>query len=48
MGQRVTRVAADQSQPTTMQIRQTSPEFEKYKQAITALLGSLENPLEPG
>ncbi|HEV2507831.1 MAG TPA: M23 family metallopeptidase [Mesorhizobium sp.] len=48
MGQKVTRVAADQNQPTTTQIRQTSPEFEKYKQAITALLGSIENPLEPG
>ena len=29
-------------------VRQTSPEFEKYKQAITALVGSLQNSLEPG
>ncbi|MFD9898304.1 M23 family metallopeptidase [Mesorhizobium sp. NPDC059025] len=49
MGQKVTRVAVEQSQSTTTtQIRQTSPEYEKYKQAITALLGSIENPLEPG
>ena len=49
MGQKVTRVAADQTQPTaTTQIRQTSPEFEKYKQAITALLDSIQNPLKPG
>ena len=48
MGQKVTRVAVDQSQPTTTQIRQTSPEFEKYKLAITALLGSIQKPLERG
>lgn len=49
MGQKVTRVASDQNQPTaTTQIKQTSPEFEKYKQAITALLGSIPDPLKPG
>ncbi|AZO25459.1 M23 family metallopeptidase [Mesorhizobium sp. M1E.F.Ca.ET.045.02.1.1] len=49
MGQKVTRVASDQGQQTTTtQIRQTSPEFEKYKQAITALIGSIQNTLEPG
>jgi hypothetical protein len=49
MGQKVTRVASDQSQPaTTTEIRQTSPEFEKYKQAITALVNSIQNAVEPG
>ena len=49
MGQKVRRVAADQSPPTTTtQIRQTSPAFEKYKQAITALLGSIQSPPKPG
>ncbi|WP_192254476.1 M23 family metallopeptidase [Mesorhizobium silamurunense] len=43
MGQKVTRVASDQNQQTiTTQIRQTSPEFEKYKQAVTALIGSIQ------
>ncbi|TIQ40747.1 MAG: M23 family metallopeptidase [Mesorhizobium sp.] len=49
MGQKVTRLASDQSQQTTTtQIRQTSPEFEKYKQAITALVNSIQSTLEPG
>ncbi|AZO34464.1 M23 family metallopeptidase [Mesorhizobium sp. M2A.F.Ca.ET.037.01.1.1] len=50
MGQRVPRVATDQGQPTTTttEVRQTSPEFEKYKQAITALIGSIQETLEPG
>ncbi|TIS61581.1 MAG: M23 family metallopeptidase, partial [Mesorhizobium sp.] len=49
MGQKVTRVASDQGQQTTTtQIRQTSPEFEKYKQAITALVNSIQTTLEPG
>ncbi|TRC87762.1 M23 family metallopeptidase [Mesorhizobium sp. WSM4310] len=50
MGQKVPRVATDQSQPatTTTEVRQTSPEFEKYKQAITALLNSIQEMLEPG
>ncbi|MDX8516638.1 M23 family metallopeptidase [Mesorhizobium dulcispinae] len=46
MGQRVTRVASDQNQQTTTtQIRQTSPEFEKYKQAVTALISSIQTTL---
>ncbi|MGX5799766.1 M23 family metallopeptidase [Bradyrhizobium sp. Arg314] len=50
MGQKAPRVAIDQSQPatTTAEVRQTSPEFEKYKQAITALISSIQNTLEPG
>jgi murein DD-endopeptidase MepM/ murein hydrolase activator NlpD len=50
MGQKVPRVVTDQSQPatTTTEVRQTSPEFEKYKQAITALLNSIQETLEPG
>lgn len=32
-------------QTTTTQVRQTSPEFEKYKQAITALISSVQNTL---
>ncbi|RWE03066.1 MAG: M23 family metallopeptidase [Mesorhizobium sp.] len=49
MGQKVIRVASDQNQQTTTtQIRQTSPEFEKYKQAITALVNSIQSTLEPG
>ncbi|TGP93960.1 MULTISPECIES: M23 family metallopeptidase [unclassified Mesorhizobium] len=50
MGQKVPRVVTDQTQPatTTTEVRQTSPEFEKYKQAITALLNSIQETLEPG
>ncbi|TPI09586.1 M23 family metallopeptidase [Mesorhizobium sp. B4-1-3] len=50
MGQKAPRVVTDQSQPatTTTEVRQTSPEFEKYKQAITALIGSIQETLEPG
>ncbi|SDA93778.1 M23 family metallopeptidase [Mesorhizobium qingshengii] len=44
MGQKLTGVATDVSpQATTTEIRQTSPEFEKYKQAVTALIGSIQN-----
>ncbi|OBQ87799.1 M23 family metallopeptidase [Mesorhizobium sp. WSM3873] len=44
MGQKVTRLASsDQNQQTTRtQVRQTSPEFEKYKQAVTALISSIQ------
>nr|WIE91144.1 peptidoglycan DD-metalloendopeptidase family protein [Mesorhizobium sp. WSM4875] len=44
MGQKVTRLASsDQNQQTTTtQVRQTSPEFEKYKQAVTALISSIQ------
>lgn len=46
MGQKLSRVATDASpQTTTTEIRQTSPEFEKYKQAVTALIGSIQNTL---
>ncbi|TPK19659.1 M23 family metallopeptidase [Mesorhizobium sp. B2-5-9] len=49
MGQKVPRVVTDAGQPaTTTEVRQTSPEFEKYKQAITALLNSVQGVLEPG
>ncbi|RUU53584.1 hypothetical protein EOD04_33855, partial [Mesorhizobium sp. M2C.T.Ca.TU.009.01.2.1] len=50
MGQKAPRVVTDQGQPTTTttEVRQTSPEFEKYKQAITALMGSIQDTLEPG
>jgi len=48
MGQKVPRTVIDQGQPTTTEVRQTSPEFEKYKQAITALLNSIQDTLEPG
>ncbi|MCZ8542667.1 M23 family metallopeptidase [Mesorhizobium qingshengii] len=44
MGQKLTRVATDASpQATTTEIHQTSPEFEKYKQAVTALISSIQN-----
>lgn len=47
MGQKVARVATDASQQTTSttEIRQTSPEFEKYKQAVTAVISSLQKTL---
>ncbi|RVD32455.1 M23 family metallopeptidase, partial [Mesorhizobium sp. M4A.F.Ca.ET.020.02.1.1] len=47
MGQKVARVATDAGQQTTTttEIRQTSPEFEKYKQALTALISSVQNTL---
>ncbi|CAN7683936.1 M23 family metallopeptidase [Mesorhizobium sp. LjRoot246] len=46
MGQKLSRVATDASpQTTTTEIRQTSPEFEKYKQTVTALIGSIQNTL---
>ncbi|TPL45947.1 M23 family metallopeptidase [Mesorhizobium sp. B2-4-6] len=50
MGQKAPRVVTDQGQPTTTttEVRQTSPEFEKYKQAIAALIGSIQDTLEPG
>jgi len=49
MGQKAPRITTDASQPpVTTEIRQTSPEFEKYKQAITALVNSIQNAIEPG
>ncbi|MER8461536.1 M23 family metallopeptidase [Mesorhizobium sp. M1396] len=44
MGQKIARVTTDASpRTTTTEIRQTSPEFEKYKQAVTALISSIQN-----
>ncbi|MER8572064.1 M23 family metallopeptidase [Mesorhizobium sp. M1409] len=44
MGQKIARVTTDASpRTTTTEIRQTSPEFEKYKQAVTALKSSIQN-----
>ncbi|MFD2055376.1 M23 family metallopeptidase [Mesorhizobium calcicola] len=46
MGQKLSRVTTDAGpRTTTMEIRQTSPEFEKYKQAVTALISSVQNTL---
>lgn len=44
MGQKV-RATDASPQTTTTEIRQTSPEFEKYKQAVTALIGSIQDTL---
>ncbi|SJM32548.1 M23 family metallopeptidase [Mesorhizobium delmotii] len=38
-------VEASQRTTTTTEVRQTSPEFEKYKQAITAMVSSVQNAL---
>ncbi|RWP10889.1 MAG: M23 family metallopeptidase [Mesorhizobium sp.] len=38
-------VEASQQTTTTTEVRQTSPEFEKYKQAITAMVSSVQNAL---
>ncbi|TPM27575.1 M23 family metallopeptidase [Mesorhizobium sp. B2-3-5] len=50
MGQKAPRVLTDASQPatTTTELRQTSPEFEKYKQAIATLLNSFQDTPGPG
>lgn len=47
MGQKVARMATDAGQrtTTTTEIRQTSPEFEKYKQAVSAVISSIQNTL---
>ncbi|MER9436565.1 M23 family metallopeptidase [Mesorhizobium sp. M0618] len=46
MGQKLSRVATDTSPPpTTTEIRETSPEFEKYKQAVIPLISSIQNTL---
>ncbi|MER8904009.1 M23 family metallopeptidase [Mesorhizobium sp. M0772] len=48
MGRKLpTPATTDAGQQTMTEVRQTSPEFEKYKQAITALVGSIQNTLEP-
>ncbi|RWO32166.1 MAG: M23 family metallopeptidase [Mesorhizobium sp.] len=38
-------VEVSQQTTTTTEVRQTSPEFEKYKQAITAMVSSVQNAL---
>lgn len=47
MGRKVSAPATTDASPqaTTTEVRQTSPEFEKYKQAVTALIGSIQNTL---
>lgn len=45
MGQKLSRVATDAQTTTTTEVRQTSPEFEKYKQAVMALMSSVQNTL---
>ncbi|MER9326561.1 M23 family metallopeptidase [Mesorhizobium sp. M0488] len=46
MGQKLSRVATQAGpETTTSEIRQTSPEFEKYKQSVTALISSIQNTL---
>lgn len=46
MGRKLSSAKTEVSQQTTTtQVRQTSPEFEKYKQAITALIGSMQTTL---
>ncbi|RUY20936.1 M23 family peptidase, partial [Mesorhizobium sp. M7A.F.Ca.CA.001.13.2.1] len=46
MGQKLGRMATGAAQQTTTtEVRQTSPEFEKYKQAVTAVISSIQNTL---
>lgn len=46
MGQKLSRVATDATPPpATTEIRQTSAEFQKYKQAVTALISSIQTTL---
>ncbi|MFC3321609.1 M23 family metallopeptidase [Mesorhizobium cantuariense] len=47
MGRKLSPAATGAGQPvsTTTEVRQTSPEFEEYKQAITAVISSLQNTL---
>ncbi|RWO88410.1 M23 family metallopeptidase [Mesorhizobium sp.] len=45
MGRKLSPAMVEVSQQTTTEVRQTSPEFEKYKQAITALIGTMQNTL---
>lgn len=45
MGRKLSPAMVEVSQQTTTEVRQTSPEFEKYKQAITALISSMQNTL---
>lgn len=47
MGRKLSPTTTEMAQQTTTttQVRQTSPEFEKYKQAITAMVSSVQNAL---
>ncbi|RWB10026.1 MAG: M23 family metallopeptidase [Mesorhizobium sp.] len=47
MGRKLSPAGTGAGQPvsTTTEVRQTSPEFEKYKQAVTAVISSLQNTL---
>jgi murein DD-endopeptidase MepM/ murein hydrolase activator NlpD len=46
MGRKLSPATTDAGQQTiTTEVRQTSPEFEKYKQAITALISSIQSTL---
>ncbi|RWE93383.1 M23 family metallopeptidase [Mesorhizobium sp.] len=47
MGRKLSPTTTEVAQQTTTttQVRQTSPEFEKYKQAITALISPMQNTL---
>ncbi|CAH2396649.1 M23 family metallopeptidase [Mesorhizobium escarrei] len=47
MGRKLSPQTTEVSQQTTTttEVRQTSPEFEKYKQAITAMVSSVQNAL---
>nr|WP_210334909.1 M23 family metallopeptidase [Mesorhizobium mediterraneum] len=47
MGRKLSPAMVEVSQrtTTTSEVRQTSPEFEKYKQAITAMVSSVQNAL---
>ncbi|TIP56622.1 MAG: M23 family metallopeptidase [Mesorhizobium sp.] len=45
MGRKLSPAVVAVSQQATTEVRQTSPEFEKYKQAITAMVSSVQNAL---
>lgn len=45
MGRKLSSAMVEVSQQTTTEVRLTSPEFEKYKQAITAMVSSVQNAL---
>lgn len=47
MGRKLSPTTTEMAEQTTTttQVRQTSPEFEKYKQAITAMVSSVQNAL---
>ncbi|WP_192182783.1 peptidoglycan DD-metalloendopeptidase family protein [Mesorhizobium amorphae] len=45
MGRKLPPATGTGQGTTTVEVRQTSPEFEKYKQAVTALIGSIQKTL---